>query len=170
MKEKFYLPSDEMAFRKIYKPLVEKEILTTVFRPGQRLCNDFRGYCPGDIVKAKIITELGSDRAKLAPKFLDNPIKFIKIGSIKAIKIKDLKPSDFKGSSPDVRDKQSLKYHLGLIYNLDPASLSDEAEITRINFIYLKIKKNGKNRQNGQNKKDSRTLSRSFDACKNSSR
>ncbi|MFA6995435.1 MAG: hypothetical protein WC249_03460 [Patescibacteria group bacterium] len=137
MNKRFKLPSDDMAFRKIYKELLEKEILTTVFRPGVRVCNDFRGYCSKDVVNARVISQLGLDRAEIAPQFLASPVKKIQIEEIFSKNLGSLTADDFIGSSPDVYDKQSLIYHLGLIYNLDFSSLSDESQVTRIHFSYI---------------------------------
>jgi hypothetical protein len=136
-KKRFELPKDDMSFRKIYRNLIESETLTTVFRPNKRLCLDFKGYCQRAIVNARVIDELGLDRAYFKPEFLDEPPKKIKIEKIEVKKIGDLSPADFIGSSPDVHDKQSLIYHLGLIYNLDLFSLTDEALITRIHFSFI---------------------------------
>ena len=135
--EKFELPADDMSFRRIYKNLLENETLITVFRPGVRDCKKFRGYCPMNIVNARVIDQVGLDRAKVAPEFLKKPVKKIQIEEIFAKKIGDLTKEDFVGSSPDVYDKQSLVYHLGLIYNLDITSLSPEEMVTIIRFSYI---------------------------------
>jgi shikimate 5-dehydrogenase len=87
-------------------------------------------------VKAKVIEQLGLDRAETPPLFQQKPTKIIRIVEIQAVRIGSLTTSDFVGSSPDVFDKQSLVYHLGIIYNLDANSLGDNALVTKINFIY----------------------------------
>jgi len=132
----FELPSNEIAFRKIYKNLLESEAITRVFRPGKRACGDFRGYCEGDIVQAKVIDQIGLDRAEVPPLFLPQPVKTIRVQSIGVVKIGELSQADFVGSSPDVYDKQSLIYHLGLIYNLALTTFSDDSLVTKINFTY----------------------------------
>ena len=131
------LPRDEMAFRKIYRDLVENRSLVTVFRPERRLCGDIRGYCEGQSVKARILDVPGSDRAGVPPRFLETPERIIKIETVRVYAFGELIPEMFQGSSPDVYDRESLKYHLGLIYNIDPAAFTDEAEITRITFRYV---------------------------------
>jgi len=132
------LPKDEMAFRKIYRDFLEQEKVTVVFRPGRRLCNDFRGYCVGQIVKAQVIEQLGLDRAQLAPIFVPNMVKMIRIETIEAHTIDSLVASDFLGSTPDVHDQISLVFQLGLIYNLEPKNLSGDSVVTRIHFSYVK--------------------------------
>lgn len=134
--KKLELPRDEMAIRKIYKKLAEQGKLTTVFRPGKRVCGDFRGYCPGEQVKLRIIDKVGADWAMLPPEFISDFIKLIEIEKIEAFLIKDLRPEHFEGSSPDVQNKESLIYQLGIIYNMEPELLHDEALITRISFRY----------------------------------
>ena len=133
----FELPKDDMAFRKIYKNLLEEEKLTTVFRPGVRDCNRFRWYCPEDIVNARVIDQQGLDRARVAPVFLVEPVKKIQVEQVEVKTLGSLSSKDFIGSSPDVYDKKSLIYHLGLIYNLDISSLLDDSPITRIQFRYI---------------------------------
>jgi hypothetical protein len=135
--ERFELPPDEMAFRKIYKGLLESGKLTTVFRSGIRTGGKFRGYSKGDIVTARVIDQVGLDRAKVAPVFLASPVRKIRIESCVSKRSNQLLPKDFVGSSPDVHDQESLAYHLGLIYNLDVSSLVGEAMVTRIHFTYL---------------------------------
>lgn len=138
MKSKFKLPASDMAFRKVYKDLLEKKLVTVIFRPGRRLCGEFRSYCEGDIVTARVIKEVGLDRARVAPKFLKSPVKRIKIKNVRAILMNELSKEDFIGSYPDVYDKETLIYHLALIYNIDYESLaSNDAVVTRTEFDYL---------------------------------
>lgn len=135
---RFDLPNDEMAFRRIYRMYLEQETVTVVFRPGKRLCGDYRGYHVGQIVKARVIEKLGLDRARVAPVFLQNPVKLIKIESIEIRNLGTLVAQDFLGSTPDVHDQASLIFQLGLIYNLDPMDLSGSSVVTRICFNYVK--------------------------------
>lgn len=139
MTTRLVLARDEMAFRKIYKTYLEGQSVTVVFRPGRRLQGDFRGYDVGDIVKARVIDQLGLDRASLPPVFLERPTKRIKIISTELRKIGSLVSSDFLGSTPDVFDQASLVFHLGLIYNLDVSELGPEAIVTKITFEYVKL-------------------------------
>ena len=135
--KKLELPRDEIAFRKIYKNLIIKKKLTTVFRPGKRVCGDFRGYCPGEVIKIRIIEKIGADWAMLPPEFEKDFIKKIKMVAIKSLPIKELKSEDLIGSSPDVFDQNSLIHHLGLIYNLPMEELQAESLITKITFEYI---------------------------------
>lgn len=134
---KLELPRDEIAFRKIYKDLIIKKKITTVFRPGKRICGDFRGYCSGEIIKIRIIEKIGADWAMLPPKFEEDFIKKIEIVNIESFPIKNLKEKDFSGSSPDVFDKKSLIHQLGIIYNLSIEELQDDSLITKITFKYI---------------------------------
>ena len=136
MMKKLDLPRDEMAIRKIYKKLVEQGKLTTVFRPGKRLCGDFRGYCPGEEIKLRIIDKTGADWAMLPPEFISDFIKLIEIENIEALPLGKLESKHFVGSSPDVQSKDDLIYQLGIIYNLELENLHDEALVTRITFKY----------------------------------
>lgn len=132
------LPRDEMAFRRIYKDLLEQEKLWVIFRPGKRTCEDFRGYYPAQKVRARVLKNIGADWANVAPEFIEGFSKTIEIRSVEVRTIGSLKLEDFEGSSPDVRDRDSLIYHLGLIYNLEKRDLSPEALVTKIRFDYLK--------------------------------
>ncbi|MFA6797510.1 MAG: hypothetical protein WCR40_02295 [Candidatus Paceibacterota bacterium] len=131
------LPRDEIAFRKIYKSLIANKEITTVFRPGKRICGDFRGYCSGEIIKIRIIEKVGADWAILPPKFEEEFIKKIEIIETKSFPIRDLQKEDFNGSSPDVFDKKSLLYQLGIIYNLSVEELQEDSLITKITFKYI---------------------------------
>lgn len=129
-----YLPRDEMAFRKRYEKLVTKQLLTTVFRPGNRVYPRWRGYKPGEIVTARVIEKYGSDEKGIPPVF--KPIKIpIRIKSILVKDIHTLDKHDFSGSSPDVRDIQSLKQHLHYIYGKSTDHFNQQ--ITKIDLEYL---------------------------------
>ena len=136
--EKLNLDPNEMAVRKIYWDLVEQRSLKTFFRPGVRLCSDYRGYCKHQDIVLRCIDRLGSDQLGIAPVFAKDKEAFVIIESIYSKKIKDLSKEDFKGSSPDVQDKLSLKYHLGMIYNMSFDRLSDESYVTVIKIKYKK--------------------------------
>lgn len=136
-KGKLDLDPSWIAFRKVYKDLVKMKRITTVFRPTARLCGDFRGYCKDQIVTIGIIDKVGADWGGLPPVFLDEAFGKIKITEIEAKKIKDLTIDDFLNSSPDVQNTETLKYHLGLIYNLSQEDINDESMVTKIQFEYL---------------------------------
>jgi hypothetical protein len=129
-------PRDEIGFRKIYEDLVYNHEITTIFRPGERTCNLNKGFCEGETINIKILDKIGADWAMLAPKTI--PIdKKVLILKAENKKIGELTQDDFIGSSPDVHDKQSLIYNLGVIYNLPPSELTDDSIVTRTTFRYL---------------------------------
>ena len=129
------LPRDEIAFRKEYQELTLKRKLTTVFRPGNRVYPNWRGYKEGEIVTLRVIEKCGCDEEFIPPTF--NKIKLkVQIASIKVIDIETLDTRHFYGSSPDVHDIPSLKKHLGRIYR-KPDSYYDDEQVTQICIRYL---------------------------------
>jgi hypothetical protein len=134
--KKLSLNPNEMAFRKMYQALLEQEKITTVFRPGQRLCGDFRGYCAGQKIELRVIEKVGADWAGIAPQFITGFSKGAIIKEIETKTIGELTEKDFEGSSPDISNTDSLKHNLGLIYNLSNEELTNDSVITRIIFEY----------------------------------
>ena len=131
-----YLPRDEMAFRKTYEPLVVDRKLTTVFRPGNRVFPNYRGYKPHEIITARIIEKPGSDASNIPPLF--NDIKMaIQISQIETFMVDELEDAHFLGSSPDVQSVKDLLDHLCAIYQ-KPISEYDN-QVTRIEFNYLRV-------------------------------
>ncbi len=129
------LPRDEMAFRKRYEPLIVDRKLTTVFRPGNRVFPNYRGYKLNEVITARVIEKPGSDANNIPPLF--NDIKMpIQIMNIETIKVHELDESHFQGSSPDVQSVPQLLEHLTAIYQR-PISEFDN-EVTRISFNYLR--------------------------------
>lgn len=128
------LPRDEMAFRARYRDLLLRRVLTTVFRPGDRIYPNWRGYSEGEIVTARVIARPGSDELGVAPKFEGIRIP-IKIKKISVTPIDALERRDFAGSSPDVFDAPSLAAHLYGIYGRPLAAFGNQ--VTRIEFAYL---------------------------------
>lgn len=128
-------PRDEVGFRKIYSDLVRDKKITTIFRPGERTCNLNKGFCEGEIINIKIIDKVGADWAELPPETVTINQKAL-IESVVSKEIGSLTAEDFHGSSPDIFDKQSLIYNLGVIYNLAPSELTDDSVITKTTFIY----------------------------------
>jgi shikimate dehydrogenase len=133
------LNPDEMAFRKIYWTLLLQNQITTVFRPGKRTSGMPRAYVEGQIVKARVIDSIGADWAGVPPQFVSELSKQIRITKIQAKRLGELKRADFNGSSPDVTNKLSLRYHLGSIYNLYMDDLKNDAWITIIKFEYVNM-------------------------------
>ncbi len=136
---KLSLNPNEMAIRKIYWPLVIKEQITAFFRPGVRLCTDYRGYCEKQTITLKCIKQLGSDQLGIPPQFSESKQIKVIINRIYSKKISELTKNDFQGSSPDIQSITNLKFHLGLIYNLDLNELTDESYVTIIKINYKKI-------------------------------
>ena len=128
------LPRDEMAFRKHYETLVLEQQLTTVFRPGNRLFPNYRGYKHHEIITARIIDKPGCDVQEIAPVFTEVKIP-VKITDIRAVDIATLGPDDFCGSSPDVQNLKELLDHLEEIYKQPISAFQNE--VTRIQFLYL---------------------------------
>lgn len=129
-------PRDEIGFRKIYADLVRDHKITTIFRPGERTCNLNKGFCEGEIINIKIIDKVGADWAKLPPETTSIDRRALILTATNK-KIGEITNDDFSGSSPDVFDKQSLVYNLGITYNLPQSELSDDSVITRTTFVYL---------------------------------
>ncbi len=129
------LPRDEIAFRKEYQELAVERKLTTVFRPGNRVYPNWRGYKEGEIVTLRVIEKCGCDEECIPPIFNNIRLK-VKIASIKVVDIETLSTLHFYGSSPDVHDIPSLKQHLGRIYR-KPHSHYDNGQVTQICITYL---------------------------------
>jgi len=128
------LRRDEIAFRKSYETLVVEQQLTTVFRPGNRLFPNYRGYKREEVVMARIIEKPGCDHREIPPVFSDIRIP-VKIADIRSIDISILTPDDFLGSSPDVQNIEQLLIHLERIYQRPISSY--ENRVTRIHLEYL---------------------------------
>lgn len=123
------LPRNEMAFRMRYQELLLARKITTVFRPGNRIYPNWRGYLEGETVSARVIKRPGSDALGIAPLFneLSLPIRILSL-AVKPVHALSLE--DFLGSSPDVRDVPGLIAHLNEIYG------EEVGQITRIHFRY----------------------------------
>jgi hypothetical protein len=128
------LPRDEIAFRKEYQGLVLERTITTVFRPGNRIYPNRRGYRVNEIVTARIIDRVGSDELQIPPLFNEHRVK-VRIASLLVTTIDWLRPEDFHGSSPDIFDIPSLEEHLKYIYRR-PIEAFDR-KVTRIELDYL---------------------------------
>ncbi len=134
--KKLILNPNEMAIRKVYWSLVRAHKVSTFFRPGVRLCNVYRGYCKKQNINLRCILQTGSDYYGVEPIFSEENIK-VSIKEIYSKKIGELNNEDFLGSSPDVNNKLSLKYHLGLIYNIDIDKINDDFDVTIVKITYL---------------------------------
>jgi hypothetical protein len=127
------MPRDEMAFRRRYEPLLFARTLTTVFRPGNRLWPNWRGYRLNEIVTARVIARPGSDALGIPPEFTATRTR-IEIVDIRVLPPEGLRTEDFVGSSPDVHDVASLRIHLLGIYGRPLSAFGDV--VTRIQFAY----------------------------------
>ncbi|HLD28582.1 MAG TPA: hypothetical protein VJB67_03125 [Patescibacteria group bacterium] len=136
--KKLKLNPDEMAFRRVYQDLLEQEKISVVFRPGKRECGALRGYCPRQAVTARVLDKIGADWAGLAPQFDPDFSKSIIIEGAVAKKIGEFQDNDFVGASPDVSDQKSLKFHLGLVYNIPVSQLTNDDYVTIVKFSYKK--------------------------------
>ena len=127
------MPRDEMAFRRRYEPLLFARTLTTVFRPGNRLWPNWRGYRLNEIVTARVIARPGSDALGIPPEFTTTRTR-IEIVDIRVLPPEALTAEDFVGSSPDVHDVASLRIHLLGIYGRPLSAFG--VVVTRIQFAY----------------------------------
>ena len=108
--------------------------ITTVFRPGNRVFPNRRGYIAGESVTARVIERCGCDRLGVPPLFNEVRIP-IRITHLAVFFIDCVNDADFGGSSPDVFDRRSLIDHLERIYE-EPID-SFNRTVTRIGFRYL---------------------------------
>lgn len=125
---------DAIGFRMVYRDLVLSRSLTTIFRPDNPKYKKL--YGAGSVIEGRIIVQPGIARNKIEPKFTNDRIK-LRVKSIKRLALKDLKPDDFIGSSPDVQNVLSLIYHLGMIYNIPASDFKPETKIIKIELEYV---------------------------------
>ena len=128
---------EEIYFRRIYRDLLEDKSITTVFRPGNRLNGHPKGLRLGETVTLRIIEGVGADWAGLTARLDPSFALKAKVVSIEAKTLRELEKSDFEGSSPDIQSMESLKYYLGVIYNLSKAELGSDAVVTITRFVYI---------------------------------
>jgi hypothetical protein len=130
------LDPSEMAFRKIYQDLLWARQITTIFRPGDRSPGKRRSYTPGQKITIRLIEKVGADWAMIAPEFDPNFQMLVVIETVEVFRLGELEARHFEGSSLDVQDIQSLRFHLGTIYNLAPDELNDSSFVTRTTFTF----------------------------------
>ena len=135
--DKSYLNPDDMAFRAIYYDFLKREKIKTIFRPGKRKCGASKGFCKGQHVNIRVIKVTGTDNYNIPPKFYSKFTKKAVIREVKIARIKNLKKEDFVNSCPDINNKKSLIYHLGIIYNLSPSKINNESFVTVTKFDYI---------------------------------
>lgn len=125
---------NEIGFRMVYRDMVLSRSLTTIFRPDDRKYEKL--YGAGSLIKGKIIEQPGSASLEINPVFTEDTVR-LEVKSIKKIALKDLKPEDFLGSSPDVQDVMGLIYHLGMIYNKPAISYMPNESVIKISLEYV---------------------------------
>jgi len=134
-----------IGFRMVYRDLVLSGSLTTVFRLDRAKYEQL--FKSGSVVEGGIIRQPGNREENRNPVFTEDEIS-LRIKTLKKISLRDLRPVDFFGSSPDVKDMQGLIYHLGLIYNQPAGSFHPETKVIKIELEYLSIRR--KNHENSQ--------------------
>jgi len=128
------LPRNEMAFRKRYEHPVFDETLTTVFRPGNRMFPNWRGYKKEEQITARIIEKVGNDAKFIPPVFTKNK-KQVKIKNIEVIDINNLNKKDFIYSCPNVKTSDDLKKQFVWVYNKEPEEYNNI--VTKIELEYI---------------------------------
>jgi len=129
---------DEITFRQVYLDLLQAHKITTIFRPGQRTNDHPKSYHKGEVVTLRVVERVGADWAHVPGELRSDIGLRVEITDVVCKPLGLMHTNDFEGSSPDVYDQQSLKYHLGALYNLPPSELTSEAMVTRTTFRYLK--------------------------------
>jgi len=132
-------PRNEIWERKVYESLIKNRQLTILFRPGDRVCDIGKVKCfnEGEEVTIKVLKKPGDSHRDIKPEFSSVIEKGI-IEEIKKISLSSLLRKDFKNSYPNVTSQETLRYHLGLIYNKEPSSFK---EVTKIKIKYLNLPK-----------------------------
>lgn len=123
-----------LGFRFVYRPIILSGSLTTIFRPN--LPKYKKLFPQGVVVSVRIILIPGNEKTNTPPVYTNERLQ-ARIKSITIHNVKDLKPQDFEGSSPDVKDQASLAYHLGLIYNQPLDNFRNDKKIIKIKLEYL---------------------------------
>jgi hypothetical protein len=131
---KLELSRNEMAFRKRYEQTVFDGTLTTVFRPGNRMFPNWRGYKKGEQITARIIKKVGNDAKLISPVFTKNK-KQVKIKNIEVININNLNKKDFIYSCPNVKTIDDLKKQFVWVYNKKPEEYNNI--VTKIQLEYV---------------------------------
>lgn len=124
---------EDMGFRMAYKNLLQNHQLTTVFRLHSEKYSQL--YPANRCVNGRIIAIPGNAQRNIAPVY-DNFVVRMKVIDIRTLRMGDFKKEDFKGSSPDVYDIKSLKWHLALIYNKPVEHFDENTKIVAIELSY----------------------------------
>jgi hypothetical protein len=125
-------PRDELWFRKVYQDELAAGTLTRIFKPGNRIYPESKGFMPGECVKLRILEAPGNDKTGALP-LLNGFCRSATIENIVLTNIDALTPPDFIGASRDIHDTLTLRYHLGIIYDKKP---QDFKQISIIDILY----------------------------------
>ncbi|MBI2062220.1 MAG: hypothetical protein HYT64_00780 [Candidatus Yanofskybacteria bacterium] len=126
--------NDAIGFRMAYRDLVLCRSLTTIFRPDNPKYEGL--YREGSVVEARIIRRPGNEELNIPPEFAPERKK-VRVKSLKRLELRDLKPEDFAGSSPDVQTVQGLMYHLGIIYDAPASEYTPSTKLIKIELEYI---------------------------------
>lgn len=127
-------PCDEMAFCKQHEDLLLTRKITTVFLPGIRVHPHRSGYITGEVVTARVIEHTAAAACDALPVYNDIRVP-VQITRLVVMTVDGVGPDDFEGSSPDVRDRESLRTHLAQISH--GANGGSAGTVTRVQFRYL---------------------------------
>ena len=130
-------PRNEIWFRKIYADLIRDRRVTAIFRPGRREDDHAKGFLIGETLRIKIVDKVGADWAGIYGQVRSDFEMTVRVLDIVFKPIGELTAEDFKGSTPDVHDTESMVYHLGVLYNLPPEELTAQTIVTKTTFEYL---------------------------------
>ncbi|MDD5213811.1 MAG: hypothetical protein PHG82_05285 [Candidatus Gracilibacteria bacterium] len=83
-----YLDRSDMAFRENEKCCLDEDNIV-VYRPGNRMYPETRGYKDGEVIKARVIDKVGDDSKGLPPVFSDE-VKLIKIQTVEILDLDSL--------------------------------------------------------------------------------
>lgn len=110
-----YLDRNDISFRKENEEEVTIKDKITVFRPGNRIYPQDRGYIKGEVIKARIIDVPWNDKEWKEPIF-SNIVKLVKIETITVLQEEEIDNIDFKNSLKNIQTKEELLKHLECVY------------------------------------------------------
>lgn len=128
------LDRSEMAIRKEYKQLVKIQELKRVFRPGNRIYPNWRGYKEGENINIRIIAKPGSDKLNIPPKFEKEKYPIV----IKKIVFKclnELNKDDFRLAPENINTREDLINHFKEIYGYEKTEI-EKMCLSIIDFEY----------------------------------
>lgn len=144
---------EELWERKVNEEVIKSGDMTTFFRPDERICGENgleKCFNVGEIISVVVVDSPGySERsvlvygenkkhvgervlAEVLPEF-SKTVRKAKIVKLEVLDLKDIEERHFVGS-PNIIDRNTLVYTLGLIYD---KGLDSFGRITRIEVEYL---------------------------------